>query len=491
MILFQLKKSAVFPALVLTGLCLLSTTAGSEASSPDLLPPSLERMDAAWKGDLQQMLEQRRFIRVLVSYSSTYFFIDRGTPRGMEYELLERYEAFLNQRRPKGSLKIHMVYVAVPFEALLPALLDGRGDIAASGLTVTAARKQKVAFTRPYIKDIQEVVVTSNRVKGLKSVEGLAGRRVTVVAGSSYVGHLRRLNAKLAEQGRKPLQIDEAPRDLEAEDILQMVNAGIFDLTVVDSHVADLWSGVLGNIAVRKDLTVNRGGEIAWAVRPDSPQLLDSLNAFLKHHGQGTLVGNVLLKRYFENTRWISNPLDKAERDRLLVLRSLFQKYSKKYGFDWLKIAALAYQESRLDQNAKSARGAVGIMQILPSTAAGKAVNIADVTTPENNIHAGVKYLALLRDTYFNDPVISSEARVDFTFAAYNAGPTKVNRLRKQAARAGLDPNRWEGSVEHVARKVIGRETVQFVANIHMYYVAYFTSMTLIEQRREQIKKQP
>jgi membrane-bound lytic murein transglycosylase MltF len=130
----------------------------------------------------------------------------------------------------------------------------------------------------------------------------------------------------------------------------------------------------------------------------------------------------------------------------------------------------------------------VGIMQILPSTAAGPAVDIADVSTAENNIHAGVKYLAHLRDAYFNDPEIEREERVDFTFAAYNAGPARINSLRRRAAKEGLDPNRWNRNVEYVARKVIGRETDQYVANIHMYYVAYQTSLRMIRTRENVVE---
>ena len=371
---------------------------------------------------------------------------------------------------------------------MLPALIAGRGDIAAAGLTVTAQRKKVVAFTRPYIRDVNEVVVTSPTADDPVTVRGLSGQKVTVVSGSSFVQHLEELNDMLAQEGFATVKIKPADPFLEAEDILQMVNAGIYDLTVVDQHVADIWSQVLTDLIVRKDLAIHSGGGIAWAVRKNNPKLLASLNNFLRSHRQGTLTGNILLKRYFANTRWIGNPLDESDAKRLQRLRALFEKYADMYGFDWLKIAALAYQESRLKQSAKSPRGAVGIMQILPSTAAGPAVNIPDVSTVENNIHAGVKYLAYLRDNYFNDPAIPAEESFDFTIAAYNAGPARINSLRRRAAKEGLDPNRWNRNVEYVARKVIGRETDHYVANIHMYEVAYRTSLTMI-RKREDLKK--
>ena len=451
---------------------LLLLPAGAVNPDSEEPPVSLKQSDESWTGDLKEILKKRRFIRVLVSYNATNFFIDRGRPRGLEYELLERYEKFLNQQQPKGSIKVKLIYRVLPFDRLLPALLEGRGDIAAAGLTITPQRSQKVAFTQPYIKNINEITVTSHKVKDLKTVQGLSGRSVVVVAGSSYIQHLERLNKDLSLKAVAPAKIKSADENLEAEDILQMVNAGIYKLTVVDEHVADLWSKVLNNLVVRKDIVINRGGNIAWAVRKNNPQLLASLNKFVRSHRQGTLTGNILLKRYFENTRWVSNPLEKSEVKKLDNLRSTFQKYARQYGFDWLKIAALAYQESGLDQNARSPRGAVGIMQILPSTAADDQVGIANITKVDNNIHAGIKYLAFLRDRYFSNPEIKPVDRVDFTMAAYNAGPARIIQLRQRAAKEGLDPNVWHQNVEYVSRRVVGRETDQYVANIHMYYIA-------------------
>jgi membrane-bound lytic murein transglycosylase MltF len=463
--------------------CIASDFHSSEYQS---LPT--QRLNQIWKGDLETTLKKRRVIRVLVSYNNTNFFIDNGRPKGIEYELLKEYEKFLNQNRKGTAIKIKLIYQVLPFDRLIPALLEGRGDIAAAGLTITPARLKKVAFTQPYIKKINEIAVASKNVQGLKTFRDLSDHQIYVVAGSSYVGHLKRLNEMLSMEGLGPARIFEADKNLEAEDILQMINSGIYDLTVVDEHIAEIWSKVLKNLVVRKDIVINRGGDIAWAVRKKNPQLLDSLNKFLRTHRQGTLIGNILIRRYFKNTRWITSPLTESERIKLEKLKFLFQKYAERYNFNWMKIAALAYQESRLDQNARSPKGAVGIMQILPSTAAGPSVGIADIDNVENNIHAGVKYLRYLRDRYFSDPQISPEAQIDFTFAAYNAGPARINSLRKSAIKMGLDPNRWFFNVEHVARRVIGQETVQYVINIHMYYIAYKTSMYMVERREKQTK---
>ena len=270
---------------------------------------------------------------------------------------------------------------------------------------------------------------------------------------------------------------------MEEEDLLQMVNAGIYDLTVVDSHLADVWSKTLTNLIICEKIPINREGEIAWAVRKSNPQLLESLNRFLASHRQGTTTGNMLIRRYYDNTRWIQNPLSGKNQSRLNELRNLFQKYARQYEFDWLKVVALAYQESRLKQDARSHKGAVGIMQLLPSTAAGPAIGIPDITDVENNIHAGVKYLAYLRDTYFNDPDIPPDHRVDFAIAAYNAGPARINRMRKKASTLGLDPNQWFFNVEHAARRFIGREPVRYVTNIYIYYIAYRTAYRVVNRK--------
>lgn len=480
--LIRTIKSALWVLLVLAAFPLpsVSQEVKSEQKDTDAL---MRRVEKRWTGDLQEALAHRRFIRVLVSYSDTNFFVVKGAKRGLEYEMMSEYERFLNHRKPRPRFKTRLVFMALPFERLIPALQEGRGDIAAAGLTITPQRKKQVAFTAPYIRDVKEIIVASKNVRGLEKLSNLAGRMVYVVSGSSYLQHLKRLNKKFAKQGLKPVKIVRADKNLEAEDILQMINAGIYDLTVVDHHIAELWARVLKDLVLRKDLVINSGGQIAWAVRKENPQLLASLNRYVKKHRQGTLLGNILIERYYENTRWISNPVSVAEQKKIDNLKALFEKYAKKYDFNWIQIAAIAYQESGFAQNKKSASGAVGIMQVRPRTAADPKVNIADVYNLENNIHAGVKYLAFLRDRYFSAPQFSPAAKVDFTIAAYNAGPARINELRRSARKQGLDPNRWFFNVEHVARRVIGTETVQYVANIDKYFIAFKTAQRVREKR--------
>ena len=226
-------------------------------------------------------------------------------------------------------------------------------------------------------------------------------------------------------------------------------------------------------IVIRKDLKINTGGKIAWAVRKENPKLLASLNAFVRKHKKGSLIGNVLFNRYYQDSDWINNPNTEKERNKLIKLRSLFQKYGKQYEFNFLALAAQAYQESGLDQSKRSSRGAIGIMQVLPSTAKDRKINIKNIHKLENNIHAGTKYLHFLRKRYFSSPDIEPADRLYFSWAAYNAGPAKINKIRRIAAKRGFNPNRWFFNVENIASRVIGRETVTYVSNIYKYYIAY------------------
>jgi membrane-bound lytic murein transglycosylase MltF len=207
---------------------------------------------------------------------------------------------------------------------------------------------------------------------------------------------------------------------------------------------------------------------IAWAFRKESPQLAEVVNAFVAKHKKGTLFGNVILKRYLQQNDWVRNPLSEKEKQLFYRYRGYFQKYAEEYGVDWVLSAAQAFQESRFNQSARSRAGAVGIMQIKPTTAADKNVGIPDITSAENNIHAGIKYLAFIRNRYFVEGP-DSRNQLLFALAAYNAGPARVRSFRKQAAENGFDPNVWFREVEQVA----GRETVTYVGNIIKYYVTY------------------
>jgi membrane-bound lytic murein transglycosylase MltF len=437
-------------------------------------------------GDLDDMRARGR-VRVLVSFSRTNFFVSQGRPRGFDYDLLSEYQADLQSRLGNGKRAMTVVFVPVTFDDLIPALLEGRGDIAAGGLTISPERQRLVTFATPHLKNVDEVVVAAKSVQNLRTLDDLSSREIQVVRGSSYVQHLKTLNADFQRRGQAPVRIVEATQSVEAEDLLEMVNAGVLPLTVVDQHIAEVWADVLPEIVVRADLAVNRQGKIALAVRPDNPQLLKDLNDFIGKHRKGTMVGNILFKRYFEQTKWLLNPVTPERQARLKQLQMYFEQSAAEFGFDWPFLAAQGFQESGLDQSMKSSAGAIGIMQLLPSTA--REVGCRDITNPAQNIRAGAKYMAWLRDTYFDDAELPPAVKLDFTLAAYNAGAGNVRKWRERARSRGLDPNMWRGNVERISLEMIGEETYRYVRNIGKYYVAYKESLALMSDRTADISQ--
>lgn len=446
--------------------------------------PELE----AFKGDLDAMKE-RGLIRALVTPSPTEFFIDDGKIRGIQAEYLQQFAKFINRGIKNEADKIRIKYVPVPFPELIPALLEGRGDIIATFLTVTDKRAELVSFTEPFRSSVNEIIVTNKDEPELTAVEDIAGKDVYVLANSSYVEHLLKLNTRLKQQGLDPVNIKQADPRLLSEDILEFVNAGVMQRAVVDNYIAELWQKVLTNIVVDESLAITADTQVAWAVRQDAKKLQGMLNQFITKVREGAKIGNILFDRYYENTRWIKNPTAKSERDKLNRYLDLFNKYGEIYGFDPLALAAQAYQESGLTHNKRSHAGAVGVMQVLPTTASDPKVNIKNIKDPEANIHAGTKYLAFLRDHYFSDPEIDEWNQQAFAWASYNAGPRKIRRARSVAKKMGLDPNIWFGNVEVAAARTISREPVRYVANIYRYFVAYRLLNIQEEQRLEATNK--
>ena len=467
----------------------LSDAAKAPESDADV-PSSLLPTNEIWKGDLDGM-RKRKAIRMLVPYSKTFFFIDKGGKQyGATYDTGHAFEEWLNKQDKAKTLRTTIVFVPVPRDRLLSGLVEGIGDIAAGNLTITDSRAKLVQFSDPLAKGIKEILVTGPTASQVASFDDLAGQEIFVRESSSYYEHLLALNQAREAAGKKPIVISHLDDELEDEDVMEMVNAGLLPWMIVDQHKATLWKDIYTNLTPRPDLAIHEGGEIAWAMRKDSPLLLDAVNKFVDKHKIGTTFGNMMKNRYLGNKSPVKRATSQEELDKFTQLAALFKQYCEQYDFDTLMIAAQGYQESKLDQSAKSPRGAVGIMQLLPSTAADKSIAITGIEKdPGNNIHAGVKYMRLLVDKYLNDPALDDKNRTLMAFAAYNAGPGNLRKFRKLAEKSGLDPNVWFGNVEHAAADIVGRETVQYVANIYKYYVAYRLAMERAQQRAK-IKKE-
>ena len=439
----------------------------------ELLPETFELLVMPWRGDLDGMIE-RRFIRVLVVSGSPQFFYYKGKPRGLVSELLAMFQRELNASLGRRLDQVEIVPMPVSRDHLIPALLSGQADVVAADLTITDARSGLVDFSVPFATGVDEVVVFApGNGAGVETLDDLSGQAVYVRKSSSYYEHLSFLNAEFASRDKEPVDIIEANELLRTEDILEMVNGGLVSATVVDSYKASYWSAVFPDMIVREDLVVHAGGEIAWAFRKNSPRLAAAINDFVRGHRQGTLVGNVLIDRYLGNLHWVRNSTSESGLDILQPLMEDFTASAEENGLDPLMLAAQAYQESELDHSKRSPAGAVGIMQIKPSTALDPNVGIKDISTPGNNIRAGARYLRFLIDRYYSGDDMEELQRWFFALAAYNAGPARVQRLRRQAEAEGYDPNRWLDNVEVIAARKIGRETVRYVRNVFKYYVAY------------------
>jgi len=423
-----------------------------------------------WKGDWDGIVK-RGFMRVLVVPSRTQYFVDKGTERGITHDAFKGFEDETNKSLKTKAIKFQVVFIPVSPEELISALEAGRGDVSAANLTITEARQKEVDFSTPLLTGIKELVVTGPNSPALKSVDDLAGLELHVRKSSTYWQHIEDLNARLVAAGHKPVKLVPASENLADEDLLEMLNAGLLPAVIVDSHLATVWADLFPKIVVHQDISVHDGGDIAWAFRQNSPQLKAVLDDFIKTHGKGTVFGNVLLKRYLQNATYVKEATNPEELKKFAQTVEIFRKYGKEYDVDYLLMMAQGYQESRLDQNVKSPVGAIGVMQVMPAT--GKSLNVGDITQLEPNIDAGVKYMRFMIDTYYAKEPMDRLNKALFTFASYNAGPARIQSLRVEAKKQGLDPNLWFRNVEFVAAEKIGQETVTYVANIYKYYIAY------------------
>src|SRR5271165_4473095 len=436
--------------------------------SPDaVLPLNLQRHT----GDLDAMVKEQN-IRALVLYSRSSFFYVDGRPQGIFYEALQDFEQFVNRKLPAGQ-HVQVTFIPVRPDQLESYLNEGIGDLIAYPVAMTAERAQQVAFSVPIQTEVKQILVTGKDFGPVSSLQDLGGKKVFVNPLTTYYGNLEKVNDSLGKQGKPPILIESADKNLMDEDLMEMVNAGILPATVTITERAKLWASVFHNITPQPNVVIADQESLAWAVRKNNPKFKELVDEFVKTHAAGTSFGNTLMRRYLQSNQWITNPTDEEQIKKFNALANFFKTYASQYGFDYLMVIAQGYQESQLNQAARSPGGAVGVMQVKPSTAAAPPISIPDIGTAENNIHAGVKLLNSIAENYFSDPKIDSMNRLLLTFAAYNCGPNRIADLRKEAPAQGLDPNKWFGNVELMVSERVGHTTIQYVSNIYKYYVAY------------------
>jgi membrane-bound lytic murein transglycosylase MltF len=458
---------------------------GAQEKAAPAKPRQLSLQNEPWRGDFDQMLE-RRVIRVLAPYSRTLYYVDKGHERGITAEVVREFERYVNRRYAKqlGKRPLTVFLIPTTREKLLSRLAEGRGDIAAGNLTATEERLKLVDFAAPQDrKPVRELIVTGPSSPALATLDDLSGKTVHLRKSSSYHESVVALNARLKKEGKAPVKLVELPDALEDEDALEMLAAGLFELAVVDDWKALLWAQILPKIKVREDLVLRSEGHTGWAIRKESPKLAGVLADFYRGVVKKQGVIESRLAQQQRRIKHIRNNTAGAEWKRFEATVRLFEKYGAQYHFDPLMLTAQGYQESRLRQEARSGVGAIGVMQIMPDT--GKELAVGDIHQLEPNIHGGAKYMNRLMTRYFADANFSEQDRTLFAFASYNAGPGAISRMRGEAAKSGLDPDKWFDSVEIVVARRIGVETTTYVRNIYKYYVAYKLALDAQEAARK------
>ena len=291
------------------------------------------------------------------------------------------------------------------------------------------------------------------------------------------------LNKTLTAKGKAPVKLNIVSEDLEDEDLMEMLDAGIISVIVVDDWMAKMWAQILPNIRINENASL-RSGYIGCAFRKNSPLLIAELKDFYYNYERKLASMPYRMKKYYGQVKHLQDPTNSDNAKHYKEIIQLFEKYGKQYGFDPLMLTAMGFQESRLNQNDRSSVGAIGVMQIMPET--GKLMKVGDITVTEPNIHAGAKYMNMLMTKYFPDAHFDEFNRALFAFAAYNAGPSRMGSFRKIAADRGLNPNVWLHNVEIVVSEKIGIETTTYVRNIVKYYCSY----KLMAQRSEEIQEE-
>jgi membrane-bound lytic murein transglycosylase MltF len=450
-------------------------------------PRELTLEDKPYFGDLNELIE-RRAIRVLLPYSRTLFFIEKGQERGITAEVAREFERFVNRRFAKeiGKRPITVYLVPTTRDKLLTGVAEGRGDIAAGNITITQRREGLVRFAPVSPNTVNEIVIAGPSARPLSSLEDLSGRTVHVRPSTSYAESLSALSAKFISEGRKEIQIVPLSEEIEDEDKLEMLSADLIEYSVVDDWLVGIWKDVLPKLKAYDNLVLRDGGRTGWAVRTENTALQQLLQEFFEQHLKRSASFAYRVTSFHKQLKRVENNTSNWEHKRFTETIDIFKRYGERYRFDPLMLAAQGYQESRLRQEARSPVGAIGVMQVMPAT--GRELSVGDITALEPNIHAGVKYMDRLMSVYFADAAFTDAERPLFAFASYNAGPNRIARLRKLAGERNLDPNRWFNNVEIIVAEKIGMETTTYVRNIFKYYIAYKLTQDADTKRRAAVE---
>ena len=418
-------------------------------------------------------------LRVLVNQSRNSSGEVKGQSIGVEYHRLRAFEQYLNRNARDGrTLKLKVIPKAK--DQLLGALQRGEGDLVAPGELLVVRTGSRVSASSAIDSNVPLIVVGRQGDRRYQRVEQMAGRSIALPAGSAVGEALRLINQKLIMAKQPPIIIEWVDPSLAVEDVLEMVQAGIYGMTAVEQPIAERWSKVMPKLRLDRHLVLAQDGDMRWYVRRDTPMLGASIDRFLVGY-RSPDDQDAAFQRVYRRLYKVHYPLGRTERQRLEKVRPVLQRYATQHSFDWLTLAALAFKESTLNPAARGAGGATGLMQITP--AAARSVGVSNITQLDNNVQASARYLAMIRRTYFNSPQLNERERMAFVLAGYNMGPQRVQSMRAEARRRGLNPNQWFFQVERIAMEQVGMGVVSYVNSVNKYYLAYDRERYVLESR--------
>lgn len=446
------------------------------------LPGPLQAVPATKVRDLSD-IRSSRVLRVLVNQSRNSSGEVQGQAIGVEYHRLRAFEQYLNGHARDGQ-QVTLKIIPKAKDQLLGALQRGEGDMVAPGELLDLPSGYAVASSEPIASNVPLVLVGIKGQRRYTRVEQLSGKTLALPTGSAAGEVVSQLNQKLALHKLAPINIEWVDPTLAVEDVLEMVQGGIFHLTIVEQPIAERWGKILPKLRLDRQLRLGEPGEEHWFVRRDASMLRASIDRFLTGYKKPSDEDAAFL-RIYRRLYQVHNPLAKGDRQRLEKLRPTLQKHADAQNMDWLNLAALAFKESRLQPNARSGSGPTGLMQITPSAA--QRVGVSNIHNLDANVQAGAKYLAMIRRKFFSSPKLNERERMAFTLAAYNIGPERVQGMRAEARRRGLNPNQWFFQVERIAMEQVGMGAVSYVNSVNKYYLAFDRERESLEPRQQKV----
>ncbi|MBT2341506.1 MULTISPECIES: transglycosylase SLT domain-containing protein [Pseudomonas] len=433
-----------------------------------LLPGPVQTVAPGTVRDLAQ-IRSSRVLKVLVNQSRNSSGEVQGQPIGVEYHRLRAFEQYLNGHARDGQ-EITLKIIPKAKDQLLGALQRGEGDLVAPGELLEPQAGLAVSPSDPIRSDVPLLLVGIKGEKRYTRVEQLSGKTLALPNGSAAGDAVSQVNQKLALLKLPPVKIEWVDPTLAVEDVLEMVQGGIFHLTIVEQPIAERWGKILPKLRFDRQVLIGEPGAEYWFVRRDAGMLRASIDRFLATYKAPDNQDAAFL-RIYRRLYQVHYPLARADRQRLEKLRPVLQKHAEAQGMDWLNLAALAFKESALQPSSRGGGGPTGLMQITPSAA--QRVGVDNIQNLDANVQAGAKYLAMIRRKFFASPKLNERERMAFVLAAYNMGPERVQGMRAEARRRGLNPNQWFFQVERIAMEQVGMGAVSYVNSVNKYYLAF------------------